>query len=158
MNPCPCGYYSDPEKNCTCTPIQIANYQKKISGPILDRIDIHIEVPRIDFQKLSATESGEPSEAIRARVNSARARQLTRFQNTKIISNSEMSSEEVRRICQVDSTTQDLLKRAVQQMRLSARGYYRILKLARTIADLSGVENIKTEHVAEALQYRPKVE
>jgi magnesium chelatase family protein len=158
MNPCPCGYHSDPEKNCTCTPMQITNYQKKISGPILDRIDIHIEVPRVDFNKLSSPEPGESSAAIRGRVNNARRRQLARFQNMKIISNAEMSSEEVRRICQTDSTTQDLLKRAVQQMRLSARAYYRILKLARTIADLASEENIKTEHVAEALQYRPKVE
>ncbi len=158
MNPCPCGYYSDPEKNCTCTPMQIANYQKKISGPILDRIDIHIEVPRVDFNKLSAIEPGESSSAVRARVNAARRRQLERFQNMKIISNAEMSSEEVRRVCQTDSATQELLKNAVQQMRLSARGYYRILKLARTIADLANEENIKIEHVAEALQYRPKVE
>ncbi|NMC51858.1 YifB family Mg chelatase-like AAA ATPase [Candidatus Kuenenbacteria bacterium] len=158
MNPCPCGYHSDPEKNCTCTPMQIANYQKKISGPILDRIDIHIEVPRVDFNKLSESALAESSGDIRARANSARARQLERFQNMKIISNAEMSSEEVRRLCQVDSATQDLLKNAVQQMRLSARGYYRILKLARTIADLALAENIQTEHVAEALQYRPKVE
>ncbi|HRY62983.1 MAG TPA: ATP-binding protein, partial [Patescibacteria group bacterium] len=145
-------------KNCTCTPMQIANYQKKISGPILDRIDIHIEVPRVDFNKLSAIEPGESSSAVRARVNAARRRQLERFQNMKIISNAEMSSEEVRRVCQTDSATQELLKNAVQQMRLSARGYYRILKLARTIADLANEENIKIEHVAEALQYRPKVE
>ncbi len=158
MNPCPCGYHSDPEKNCTCTPMQIANYQKKISGPILDRIDIHIEVPRVDFNKLSDNTLSEASTVIRARVNAARHRQLERFQNMKLVSNSEMSSEEVRRVCVVDSATQDLLKRAVQQMRLSARAYYRILKLARTIADLSAEEKIKTEHVAEALQYRPKVE
>jgi magnesium chelatase family protein len=158
MNPCPCGYYSDPEKNCTCTPMQIANYQKRISGPILDRIDIHIEVPRVDFNKLSSGEPSESSAAIRSRVNTARARQLERFREMKIVSNAEMSSEEVRRVCQVDATTQDLLKNAVQQMRLSARGYYRILKLARTIADLALEDDIKTEHVAEALQYRPKVE
>ncbi|OGG89450.1 magnesium chelatase [Candidatus Kuenenbacteria bacterium RIFCSPHIGHO2_12_FULL_42_14] len=158
MNPCPCGYHSDPEKNCICTPMQIASYQKKISGPILDRIDIHIEVPRVDFSKLSSAELGESSATIRERVNAARRCQLERFQNMKIISNAEMSSEEVRRVCLVDVGTQELLKNAVQQMRLSARAYYRILKLARTIADLSGEETIKIEHVAEALQYRPKVE
>lgn len=158
MNPCPCGYYTDPDKNCVCTPAQINNYQHKISGPLLDRIDIHIEVPRVDVNKLTDIQAGEPSEDIRARVNHARQKQIERFKDAKILTNSEMSSEQVRKICQLKSDAQELLKNAVSQLHLSARAYYRILKLARTIADLAREVDIKTEHVAEALQYRPKVE
>ncbi len=158
MNPCPCGFLTDPDKNCTCSPTQMINYRKKISGPILDRIDLHIEVPRIDFEKLSSTKGGEKSECIKKRVESARDRQRERFQNTDYISNSEMSSEAVKKYCPVDQTSQQLLKNAVEQMHLSARAYFRVLKLSRTIADLENKESIAPAHIAEALQYRPKME
>ncbi len=158
MNPCPCGYASDNEKNCTCSPIQIINYKKKISGPILDRIDLHIEVPRIKFEKLSSTEAGESSKAIKKRIEAARAVQQKRFSQTRFITNSEMSSEAIKQFCQIDNSSSQLLRNAVNQMHLSARAYFRILKLARTIADLSNSDKISSSHLAEALQYRPKVE
>lgn len=157
MNPCICGFYNDNEKQCVCTPSQILNYKKKISGPIVDRIDLHIEVPRIKFEKLSSNSNGENSKSIKDRVQNARAIQQERFKDVPFITNSEMNSETVKKYCQVDSTSQQLLKNAVDQMHLSARAYFRILKLARTIADLTGEKNIITQHIAEALQYRPKV-
>ncbi len=158
MNPCPCGYYNDPDRQCTCSPAQIINYQNKISGPLLDRIDIHIEVPRVKVEKLTEQKEGESSEQIRQRVNRARQRQNRRFAKEKIFTNSQMSSHQVKNICTLLPAAQELLKSAVNQLHLSARAYYRILKLARTIADLAESEQIKTEHIAEALQYRPKVE
>ncbi len=157
-NPCPCGYYNDQEKNCICSSSQIINYKKKISGPILDRIDLHIEVPRIKFDKLASNINGESSENIKLRVENARLLQTERFKDTEFITNSEMSSEAIKHFCQVDNTSTGLLHRAVDQMHLSARGYFRVLKLARTIADLGGEEKILTSHIAEALQYRPRVE
>jgi len=158
MNPCPCGYKTDPERQCTCSPLQVINYQKKISGPILDRIDLHLEVPRLRFEKLADEAVGESSQTIRTRIESARERQRQRFFGKKIITNSEMSSKQVQEFCALDFESQALLRSAVEQLRLSARAYYRILKLARTIADLAGEKNILTPHVAEALQYRPKLE
>lgn len=160
MNPCPCGYATDPERRCTCLPGQILNYQKKISGPLLDRIDLHIEVPRVKFEKLADNQPGESSQQVRVRVQAARQRQNQRFKTSglNIITNAEMSSHEVKQFCSIDNQTQMLLKNAVDQLHLSARGYFRILKLARTIADLESVEQITVQHVAEALQYRPKVE
>ncbi len=158
MNPCPCGYLGDNEKNCTCSPGQIINYKKKISGPIIDRIDLHIEVPRINFDKLSTDTLSENSKTIKERVQQARAIQQKRFKVSPFLTNSEMSSQAVKQFCQVDNTSMNLLRNAVDQMHLSARAYFRILKLARTIADLSGEEKILTAHIAEALQYRPKVE
>ncbi|MEA3463474.1 MAG: YifB family Mg chelatase-like AAA ATPase [Patescibacteria group bacterium] len=158
MNPCPCGFAGDNEKNCVCSPSQIISYKKKISGPILDRIDLHIEVPRINFDKLSADAQSENSQTIKKRVQQARTIQQQRFKNSPFITNSEMSSEAVKRFCKVDNTSMNLLRNAVDQMHLSARAYFRILKLARTIADLSGDEKILTAHIAEALQYRPKTE
>lgn len=158
MNPCPCGYYNDPDKNCMCSPSQILHYQNKISGPLMDRIDIHIEVPRVSVDKLTKIEDGESSETIRARVDQARQIQNQRFAKEKIFTNSQMSSHQVKNICQLSIKAQELLKNAVNQLHLSARAYYRILKLARTIADLALSQEIKTEHIAEALQYRPKVE
>lgn len=158
MNPCPCGFNGDLEKQCICSPVQVMNYKKRISGPILDRIDIHIEVPRINFDKLSQIAEGENSDTIKKRIESARMIQKNRFKNTSIITNSEMSSEASKEFCQVDEASRRILKNAVDQMHLSARVYFRILKLARTIADLAGESNIQTVHIAEALQYRPKVE
>jgi magnesium chelatase family protein len=166
MNPCPCGYYGDPIKPCTCAPSTVTKYQKRISGPLLDRIDIHIEVPRVDYQKLSSDRLGESSEAIRKRVQAARDRQTARFiipdsRKTKheasdIVSNADMRVAEIRQFCKLDESGESLIRAAMGQMNLSARGYHRVLKLARTIADLAGSEQIQTIHLAEALQYRPK--
>ena len=158
MNPCPCGFYGDPEKNCICSPNQALNYRKKISGPILDRIDLHIEVPRIKFEKLNETSSAEDSKTIKKRITRARAIQKERFKNSNIITNSEMTSEMTKAFCILNQESSSLLKNAVNQMHLSARAYFRILKLARTIADLSDEININLPHVAEALQYRPKID
>ena len=134
----------------------ITKYQKRISGPMLDRIDIHIEVPRVNYEKLSSDRLGEPSEAIRARVQAARQRQLERFAGTNIICNADMRVAEVRKFCKLDETGDNLIRAAMSQLNLSARAYHRILKLARTIADLAGSEHVQTPHLAEALQYRPK--
>lgn len=158
QNPCPCGYASDPDKKCICSNTQISNYKKKISGPLLDRIDLHVEVPRVDFEKLSKDSLSESSEKIRARVCEARERQNVRFKNTNITTNTEMKNKEIKEYCKLDDISINLLRQAVNQMHLSARSYHRILKLARTIADLSACDKIQTEHVAEALQYRAKVE
>ncbi len=158
MNPCPCGFSTDTEQACRCSPNEIERYQKKLSGPLLDRIDLHIEVPRVKFEKLDAPSEGNESSAeVRARVQAARDLQAKRFQNIKIHANSEMSSEQTKKFCELDQKTKDLLQQAVSHFQLSARAYYRMLKLARTIADLAGQEKISTNHVAEALQYRPKV-
>jgi len=158
MNPCPCGFSGDQEKSCVCSPTQIINYKKRISGPILDRIDLHIEVPRINFDKLASVSEGEKSTDIKKRVQNARKIQVLRLKNTPYITNSEMSSEAVKTFCTTDDVSKQILKNAVEQMHLSARAYFRILKLARTIADLSENEAIESPHVAEALQYRPKLE
>jgi magnesium chelatase family protein len=157
MNPCPCGFYSDPEKECTCSISMVKAYQKKISGPLLDRIDIHVEVPRVPFEKLSSSRTGEASLKVRERVEHARALQRDRFKEARLQTNSDMGPAEIRKCCQLDQTGTNLLKAAMQQMQLSARAYHRILKLARTIADLAGVEQIQTAHVAEAIQYRPRL-
>ncbi|MFA4833746.1 MAG: YifB family Mg chelatase-like AAA ATPase [Patescibacteria group bacterium] len=158
MNPCPCGFYGDKERQCTCAPGQIINYRKRISGPIIDRIDLHIEVPRLKFDKLTSEGRGETSEAIKVRIEAARKIQAERFKNTPFVTNSEMNSEAVKEFCQVDNSSHELLRAAVDQMHLSARAYFRILKLGRTIADLAGEEKVLTPHIAEALQYRPRVE
>jgi magnesium chelatase family protein len=156
MNPCPCGYYGDPIKECTCSSANVLRYQKRISGPLLDRIDIHIQVPRVDYEKLSGDRLSEKSETIRARVEKARAKQRARFAGSNLQCNGDMGPGEVRQFCEVDSAGKNLLRAAMQQMQLSARAYHRILKLARTIADLAESDKIETPHLAEAIQYRPR--
>ena len=157
MNPCPCGFATDPQQPCKCSSKEITRYQKKLSGPLLDRIDLHIEVPRIKFEKLDLPSSApESSASIRSRVQAARDIQAERFKNLKLTANSEMSSEQTKKFCLLDNKTRELLRQAVSHFQLSARAYYRILKLARTIADLASAEKISSQHVAEALQYRPK--
>ena len=161
MNPCPCGYYGDSLKPCTCAPVVVTKYQKRISGPMLDRIDIHIEVPRVDYEKLSGDRVGESSESIRARVQAARDIQRNRFSTLDskhpIFCNADMRVGEIRQFCKLEDEGQSLMRAAMSQMNLSARAYHRILKLARTIADLAGSKEIQSAHLAEALQYRPKL-
>ncbi len=156
MNPCPCGYYGDPFRQCTCPPSLVSRYQRRISGPFVDRVDIFVEVPRVDYEKLTDDRPGESSEQVQARVKSARSHQLNRFQGTRLTSNAEMTPTEIREFCQVEEAAQSLLKTAMKQLYLSARAFHRILKLARTIADLENCDIIKTQHVAEAIQYRPR--
>lgn len=158
QNPCPCGYYGDPDRPCTCPPGNILKYRKRISGPLLDRIDLHIEVPRLKFDKINSAELSEPSINIRQRVLMARERQHHRFINVSAATNAEMNAKDIREFCLINSQTQDLLRQAVEQMHLSGRAYHRILKVARTIADLEKEDQIQLAHVAEALQYRAKVE
>lgn len=156
MNPCPCGYYGDPLKPCTCSPSMVARYQKRLSGPLLDRIDIQIEVPRVEFEKLSDDRRGEPSAQIRERVERARAIQQARFHGTGILCNAEMGPGHIRAYCRMEPQAQALLKTAMQQLHLSARAYHRVLKVARTIADLEGSDLLRAHHLAEALQYRSR--
>ncbi len=156
MNPCPCGYFGDPAKPCTCSTSAITKYQKRISGPLLDRIDIHIEVPRLEYEKLSDNRLGESSNAIQQRVETARERQRKRFAGTSITCNADMHPAELRQHCQLDETSRNLMRSAMNQMQLTARAYHRLLKLGRTIADLAGSDSIQPVHLAEALQYRFK--
>ena len=159
MNPCPCGYFGDERKPCTCSMTTVQRYQSRISGPLLDRIDLHVDVPRVPFEKLSGLDEGEQSAHLRQRVERARARQLTRFaqqDKAHIVVNGDMGPAEVQRYCQLKETGKSLMQAAVRQMDLTARAYHRVLKLACTIADLAGDEEIDTPHLAEALQYRPR--
>jgi len=156
MNPCPCGYFGDPVRECTCTPATVTRYQKRISGPLLDRIDIHAEVPRVDFDKLTDDRLGEPSAAVRERVEAARERQRTRLSGTGLTCNADMGVGDVRRYCPLEETGRSLVRQAMSQLQLTARAFHRVLKLARTIADLAGEEAIAPVHLAEALQYRPR--
>lgn len=156
QNPCPCGYLGDEKRECICTPTQIINYRKKISGPILDRIDMHLEVPRIKFKKLIAKNKGEKSARIRRRVEKARMIQRERLRGFGMLTNAEMGIEEIKKFCLISGELQKMLGLALETLGLSARAYHRTLKIARTIADLSHSKLIKKEHIAEALSYRPK--
>jgi magnesium chelatase family protein len=157
MNPCPCGNASDPEKLCSCSPASIIKYQRKISGPIIDRIDIHAEVPRMKFEKLNDRKVAEDSTSIRERVTAARKRQHARFKNLDgIITNSEMQNKHIKEFCQIGEKETNILRQAVNQLHLSARAFHRIIKIARTIADLAGAEAIEVPHLAEAIQYRQR--
>ncbi|MPZ24409.1 MAG: YifB family Mg chelatase-like AAA ATPase [Dehalococcoidia bacterium] len=158
MNPCPCGYFGDSGRQCTCSDGTVARYQKRISGPLLDRIDIFVEVPRIDFEKLSAIEDAEGSQQVRGRVEAARSLQTTRFSDNGLTCNAEMTPVEVREFCQsqLDDGAQSLLRLAMNQLSFSARSFHRILKLSRTIADLDASSGIESRHLAEALQYRQR--
>jgi magnesium chelatase family protein len=156
MNPCPCGYYGDPFRKCTCPPGLVSRYQRRISGPFIDRVDIFVEVPHLDYEKLTDSRRGETSEKVQARITGARARQLKRFKGTRLTSNAEMTPAEIREFCRVEDSAQSLLRAAMKQLYLSARAYHRVLKLALTIADLESCDTIKAQHVAEAVQYRPR--
>ena len=154
QNPCPCGYFGDPKHECSCSNSMVTRYQKRISGPLMDRIDIHVSVPRVDFDKLAGGKSAEKSAAVRTRVEAARDIQRTRFKESTLHCNADMGPSEVRDLCKLDDTGTRLMKSAMAQMNLSARAFHRILKLARTIADLASSETIQPVHLAEALQYR----
>jgi magnesium chelatase family protein len=155
MNPCPCGYYNHPEKECICPPGMVQKYLSKISGPLLDRIDLHVEVTPVNFNELSSERAAEKSELIRERVIAAREIQIERFGNRQDLhANAQMSPQMVRDLCKIDAAGQNLLKRAMEKLGLSARAYDRILKVSRTIADLGGSEEIKLEHLAEAIHFR----
>lgn len=156
MNPCPCGNLTNPHKTCLCSQGQIAKYKRRVSGPLMDRIDLHIEVPPIKYEKLATEKVAEESSLVRKRVDSARTIQKERFKNLNISTNAEMNLQLLKEYCQIDETSQQILKNAVNTLHLSARAYHRILKLGRTIADLAGESAIAAPHLAEALQYRAK--
>ena len=156
MNPCLCGYYGDAQRQCTCSPSMVSKYQKRISGPLLDRIDIFVEVPRVEYDKLTADSSGEESSTVRERVEEASERQRHRFAGTSVQTNADMGPAEVWENCKLDDAAQSLARAAMEQMQLSARAFHRTLKLSRTIADLAGADTIGVSHVAEAVQYRPR--
>jgi magnesium chelatase family protein len=154
MNPCPCGYFSDPKHECKCTYPQIHRYRSKISGPLLDRIDIHVEVPAVPYRDLMGENGSESSAEIRKRVTTARATQSERFIRTKFYCNAQMSSHHIKKHCRIDDASSRLLQSAIDKLGLSARAYNRILKIARTIGDLEGSANIQEDHISEAIQYR----
>ena len=155
MNPCPCGFAGDPVRECSCTPSSISRYKRRISGPLLDRIDLFVDVPRVEYEKLVLPPNAEPSDSVGTRIEAAREVQAKRLKESTLITNAEMGPQEVWEYCQPDEPATGLLQAAMKQMHLSARGFHRILKVSRTIADLAGDESIGVVHVAEALQYRP---
>jgi magnesium chelatase family protein len=155
MNPCPCGYLTDPKRNCRCSPNQVSNYRQRISGPLLDRIDLHVGVPTIDFKELSSEKTEEGSSALRERIERARQVQASRFMHeSRIVTNASMAPGLVRKHCRLDDEGNGLLEQAMSELNLSARAHGRILKIARTLADLDEEGDIKTDHVLEAIQYR----
>lgn len=155
MNPCPCGNFGNPQKECSCGPQQIQRYLSKVSGPLLDRIDIHVEVPAVRYQELTAERAGEPSATVRERVIRAREIQAERFKDSDgVFKNSDMGSRDIRKHCKYNDASKDILKMAMDKLGFSARAFDRILKVSRTIADLAGKEEIQTEHISEAIQYR----
>jgi len=156
MNPCPCGFYGDPQKACTCPSAVVTRYQRRVSGPLLDRVDLFVDVPRVDYEKLTGDSEGETSAQVRQRVERAREVQRRRFAESPLVCNAEMGPVEVWEFCQVEDAAKGLLQAAMERLALSARGFHRILKVARTIADLAGAETIGLAHVAEAIQYRPR--
>ncbi len=154
MNPCPCGFAGDPTKSCRCSALEIQRYRSRISGPILDRIDLHVDVPAVKVEDLQGEHGAESSSQVRSRVMEARQRQRARFCNEGIFANAAMGPKEVQRHCAVDPHGERLLHEAIKTLHLSARAYHRILKVARTVADLEGTERIAPHHVLEAIQYR----
>ena len=156
QNPCPCGYYSHPRKDCTCSSSAVSRYQKRISGPLMDRIDIFVEVPPVEYEKLVDEAESEDSAAVRKRVETAREVQAERFDHAALHFNSEMGAAEVWKICNLDNAARSLLQTATNQLNLSARAFHRIVKVSRTIADLDGSKTISVSHLAEALQYRSR--
>ena len=157
-NPCPCGYANDPQISCVCSPARLELYRKKLSGPLIDRIDLSAEVPRQNFSELSAGAADENSAVVRARVVAARARQGTRYAGLKLVTNSELTARLLEKYCPLTKAAQELIAAAVDRFRLSARSYHRLLKVALTISDLDASDVIEEKHLAEALQYRPRVE
>lgn len=154
MNPCPCGYASDPDKECICSAFQIQRYQKKLSGPILDRIDLHVEVPKVQIEEMQEHTNNENSDAIKERVNKARSTQQQRYRDTPYNINKEVPQKDLEIFCPLDKESRHILKKATEKFQLSARSYFRIIRVARTIADLEQCNNIETQHIQEALQYR----
>jgi len=158
MNPCPCGYYGDPEQNCTCPLTKILNYRKRISGPLLDRFDLQINLRRVSFSDLNSSTPAESSMSVKARIQVARTAQAERFRGSNIFTNAEMEANAIRQYCSLDTSSTKLIGQAVESLKLSARAYFRTLKLARTIADLDRSETIRENHLSEALSYRPNLE
>jgi magnesium chelatase family protein len=154
MNPCPCGYFTDPKKECHCSVVQVKNYLSRVSGPLLDRMDIQLEIPCLKVEEMTSRSSAEPSSAIRERVERARAMQKTRYAGQRYSFNAELEPKQVEKFCETSKEGQKILKTAIRELGFSARAYHKALKVARTIADLDGVEEIKPEHVTEAVGYR----